>query len=801
MKTKLQHLLVLIGFLLGSMLASPRVALAATAQIIGWNDYGVDRLDSDYSVFSLWPPGNTIRAQLIYQGRRVTNATGITVTYQAVGDPDGSTNSTSQGKTGFWDYALPLYGTNLAVNMGVNGYAMPGTNNAPQVLTFNRTNAWFSAEGVPITPLDDRLRKNYFPLMRVIARSNSVALATNDIVMAISDEVNCRVCHASGTDAAAQPAAGWVWNGNPEHDYRLNILRLHDQLRNPATYPGILTSNGYNPAGLYRTVLADNKPVLCVRCHQSTAQPGSGFGSISALTRAIHSQHANVIDPETGVTLNNSADRSSCFQCHPGAASHALRGAMGDAVAANGVRAIQCQNCHGTMSAVGATNRVGWVDLPDCQRCHTGNAVNNNGQIRYTTAFLTNGTVRQAVDKTFATVTNRAFGNYSLYRTSTNHGRLFCAACHGAAHAEFPANRNDNIRVQQVQGHQGTLSDCNACHSTIPGSGQGPHGAHEFGPNWVDGHISVGDSPTCMNCHGADERGTILSLAQKDETLTSSFGTKQLWRGFRVGCYLCHQGSGTISQNPVGPAIVTSLSTNTTSGKPVVMTLAATDPNTPAQTLELRIISQPAGGMVGLSNRVATYYPEPGFVGTETFTFAAWNGATDSNLGTGVVAVAQGAFSIKASTQVPPSYPAGWPAPFGVIATPSNVTANVTYDWNFGDASPHRTNDHATHAYAAPGTYAWSVISTVQAIPLKSATNSGSIVIGNPVQLSAAQAENLVALVWPRTAADAILEQSGTVGPAPQWSVTRAPYAVGSSNISVLLTNPPGNMFYRLRKP
>ena len=146
-------------------------------------------------------------------------------------------------------------------------------------MTFNRTNAWFSAEGVPVTPRDDRLRKNFFPLMRVIARSSNVALATNDIVMPISDEVNCRVCHASGTDAAAQPANGWVWHGNPEHDYRLNILRRHDELRNPLTYPGILSSNGYNPAGLYRTVVADGIPILCVRCHKSTAQPGSGFGS------------------------------------------------------------------------------------------------------------------------------------------------------------------------------------------------------------------------------------------------------------------------------------------------------------------------------------------------------------------------------------------------------------------------------------------------------------------------------------------------------------------------------------------
>ena len=63
------------------------ISPAANYQVLGWNDVGVDRLDSDYSVFSLWPPGNTMRAQVIYQGKRLTNTNNITVTYQAVADP------------------------------------------------------------------------------------------------------------------------------------------------------------------------------------------------------------------------------------------------------------------------------------------------------------------------------------------------------------------------------------------------------------------------------------------------------------------------------------------------------------------------------------------------------------------------------------------------------------------------------------------------------------------------------------------------------------------------------------------
>jgi hypothetical protein len=151
---------VVAVFALFALSLAPLSSSAANYQVIGWNDVGIDRLDSDYSVFSLWPPGNNLRAQVIYQGKRLTNSTGITVTYQAVGDPDGSTNSTSAGKTEFWQYAVPLFGTNLVVDMGMNGYAMPGAANTPRAMTFDRTNAWFSAEGIPMTPYDDKLQKN-----------------------------------------------------------------------------------------------------------------------------------------------------------------------------------------------------------------------------------------------------------------------------------------------------------------------------------------------------------------------------------------------------------------------------------------------------------------------------------------------------------------------------------------------------------------------------------------------------------------------------------------------------------------
>jgi len=202
-----------------------------------------------------------------------------------------------------------------------------------------------------------------------------------------------------------------------------------------------------------------------------------------------------------------------------------------------------------------------------------------------------------------------------------------------------------------------------------------------------------------------------------------------------------------------------------------------------------------------LNNRLATYFAEPGFVGTDTFTFAAWDGSVDSNLGTGTVAVAQGPFSVVASAQVPPSYPADWPVPFGVMATASNVNAAVICDWDFGDGSPHGSNAHITHSYPASGDYHWTVVSSAQAGAANmSATNSGVITITAPATVSVSSAGNSLNLTWPSASANVLLEQSPTLGPDAVW--TPSPVAPGGAGGNVILPLPSSGamMFYRLRQ-
>ena len=803
---------------LAATLAVPVILNAATATILGWNNLGMHCMDSDYSVFSILPPYNTIESQLIVAGKLVTNGAGYTVTYQAVADPDGSVNATAMGKGNYYTYATMLYGATLAPEGGLAGWSMPGVSNLPQSMLFEQTNQpaggvvtkvnWFRAEGIPLSPYDDAHNKNPYPLMRVIARNAAnQPIATNDIVLPVSDEMDCRACHASGSEAAAKPAAGWLWNGLPERDFRLNILRLHDEhefAQHPALYRAALAARGFNPQGLYRGVVADGRPVLCAACHASEALGAPSYSTIPPLTASIHSFHAHVQDPLLNTTLDNADNRAACYRCHPGSTTKCLRGAMGGAIAANGSMEMQCQNCHGNMSTVGSLNRVGWFMEPTCQQCHSGTATSNNGQIRYTSVFTdTNGTVRVPINQTFATTPSTPATGLSLYRFSAGHGGLQCSACHGSTHAEFPSTHgNDNVRNIGLQGHAGVMIECTSCHVSMSVSGTtaagGPHGMHPVGQSWVSGHHDdiQGNPAQCQACHGADSRGTVLSRAQNTRTLTAGLDggtvTLSLFRGATIGCYNCHDGpSNSAINNNTAPA-VNVISANTLNSVPLNLSVAVTPP-----TATLRIISQPANGSLGVSNSILTYFPKEGFVGADTFTYAAWDGSKNSTLATGTIAVAQGPFSIGATAHVPPTYPAGWPVAFAVVTATTNTLMPASFNWNFGDGSTPSTNQFPAHAYSRPGSHNWSVSVNVSGA---ATILNGTITIGNPISLAITLAGDTATFAWSNTMADTLLEATGSLGSSSQWLwVTNAP-TVSSNMLSVMLTTS-GDQFFRVRRP
>jgi hypothetical protein len=739
----MRRLLLLSSALLFVFSTGSTAAAAASASgytLVGWNNLGMHCMDADYSVFSLLPPYNTIHAQLIDpQGRLVTSASGVTVTYEAVTDASGSIDTTSIGKTNFWSHVAELFGASPAPDTGLAGASMPGPANAPQPMTFDPSNAWFIAEGIPLTPHDDAFARNTYPMMRLTARDNAGAiLATADIVLPVSDEMTCKACHASGSNPAAEPSTGWIQNPDPEIDFRLNVLLRHDQGKGVgAFYQQKLAEAGYNTSGLYATATADGVAVLCARCHLSNALPGTGLAGVPALTNSIHALHAAAIDPATGLTLDAGTNRGACYNCHPGSTTKCLRGAMGSAVAADGTLMMQCQSCHGSMSAVGLAARQGWLEEPVCQSCHTGTALHNSGQIRFTSALDANGAPRVAADATFATSANAPAAGLSLFRFSRDHGGLACEACHGSTHAEFPTSHpNDNVESARIQGHAGPLAECTACHVTQPATvNGGPHGMHPVGQSWVRDHPDVAEKSgtgSCRSCHGLDSRGTVLSYSQADRTLSAFGSTKSFWRGFQVGCFACHRGPSSDSANGNHAPKVSNASAATISRVPVNVTLTATDADRNALTL--RIVSQPAHGVVALAGKVATYTPEAAYTGIDAFSFAAWDGQTNSNLGSVSLAVSANTCALTCSASVPTMAHEGTPVPFQAGAAPSACSGAPSFQWSFGDGLSGAAAA-MSHAYATSGSYGWQV--TVSLAGLTCAKSGTIEVAGLPPSVTA----------------------------------------------------------------
>jgi hypothetical protein len=509
--------------------------------LTAWNDLGMHCMDgNDFSVFSVLPPYNNLHAQLKDKNGGLIKS-GVTVTYEATQGTDGKWNTTSSDKTNFWNYSQKLLGASLATDTGLTGVKTPSR--TPQPMHFNTTHQWWEAEGIPITPYNDDHSKNYYPLVKVVAKdSTGKILSQVTTVLPVSDEMDCRRCHESNAASNdAMPRGGWVNHSDPEKDYKFNILRLHDE-ENPTAVSANTTAlqakgYNYNNSGLEATVNAGT-PIQCAACHKTNALPGVGIG-LKAFTQVIHGKHRNVTDPLNGLPLNDINNRNACYTCHPGAQTECLRGAMGDAKDNAGNNIMQCQSCHGNMSAVSSSARQGWLEEPNCQACH------HDGVQETSAIDPATNTLRHVIDTRFATNLNTPATGLSLYRFSTGHGDLQCEACHGATHAIYPAHNADNKLSEGIQGHAGTLSECTSCHATVPNTTTGgPHGMHPVGQSWVKDHEDVAENNAaqCKACHGQTYRGSALSKMWKTRTLDVEGNTKTLVKDHQVSCYDCHNG-------------------------------------------------------------------------------------------------------------------------------------------------------------------------------------------------------------------------------------------------------------------
>ena len=269
--------------------------------------------------------------------------------------------------------------------------------------------------------------------------------------------------------------------------------------------------------------------------------------------------------------------------------------------------------------------RIPWVEQLSCANCHTGHG---DEPVRRRAYDMTTGKFK------LLPVTNERFaenlqpkkhdssytllvqdgqncppGTFSgtvtqggqhvcergLFKDSVDrHGKVPCEACHGATHAVWPNPNpyaNDNVTALQLQGHTGTLLECNVCHEKngskdvffAAGLDQpkvmelmvkGPHDMHPVAdPRFVlndnadssaahsVSHREVarannaarenGGTDICGTCHGADHKGSRLAKTPIDRVLTMADpkrkdlkpGTKKqvkVKKGDIIGCDLCH---------------------------------------------------------------------------------------------------------------------------------------------------------------------------------------------------------------------------------------------------------------------
>jgi hypothetical protein len=383
----------------------------------------------------------------------------------------------------------------------------------------------------------------------------------------------------------------------------MNIVRLHD--------------------ALHSTDLESNMPVACQTCHYTPALdlaqlgPSTGNGrdqldkrSFSNVLHKSHSEHADLfpIMPAPGTATSEerfAVMEQTCYSCHPGRRNQCLRGAMFSAD-------IFCQDCHGDMAQVGndfsdnfpvnpypagvdLSKRVPWANEPGCQSCHVGDAVNQPADtsgfiyaddgIRLLRAWRTGDAdarpIKAAASR-FAEDLDGASGNTVLYRLSKGgdpienslgkkgHGGVFCEACHGSTHAEWPVTprggpfvANDNTTATQLQGHDGKIQECDVCHErdvegnlTMPLGLDGPHGMHPVNDRrWNHDHRNFTGSKlaNCRTCHGQDLTGTVLSKTSADRVLDckNNMGdfpgcaagepTASVPAGTIIGCGNCHK--------------------------------------------------------------------------------------------------------------------------------------------------------------------------------------------------------------------------------------------------------------------
>ncbi len=447
---------------------------------------------------------------------------------------------------------------------------------------------WFSADGIPMFPVDDKGRENAYPLMKISAKDKSgKPLASVDVVLPVASEADCQNCHADPDDAGNGAATSFASVNfdvisaaaapGPEklqNAAKINILRLHDA-KHGSQY--ISSVDGHttvcdavaNPAD--PDCLANQIPVQCSQCHYSPALDLAQTGPLDetaqgikgrqqthhiSMSRAMHFTHASysfngqalfpkmpapnnpqrISGPNVN-TFEHTVLNQTCYQCHPGKKTQCLRGAMFSG-------GVVCQDCHGNMAQVGddfseglasgagldLAKRVPWATEPKCQSCHTGDALNPNHPAGAIVAKdgLRLAQAYRAGDASATPInapSSRFAENQSLYRLSGN-------------------------QDGSGKGHGGVM--CEGCHGSTHAIWPAPNPVanDNIAANQIQGHS--GAITECSSCHEDGTLGITLGgphgMHPVGGTRFANGGHEDIAEHNSNKCRSCHgkNGQGTV---------------------------------------------------------------------------------------------------------------------------------------------------------------------------------------------------------------------------------------------------------------
>ena len=507
-------------------------------------------------------------------------------------------------------------------NLTAEQAAMPGLSNVPQtfhgyirdfpffinfpfgytVQNFKR----FTAEGVPVSPIDDAGRNNPYPLMRIEARdTGNNVLASVDTVVPVASEADCAICHTTQsvcdvdstkslvcddianslypnvnfieTSAQAQNVIGATAEQKVINSAKLNIVRLHD-FKHSTALAGT-AADGTNGDGT-------SQNVVCASCHYSPALDLAHLGPNDdngkeqtqhiSMSRAMHGVHGNLpvkdpanyghlfpIMPPPGSArdpvLAQETLMETCYNCHPGKSAKCLRGAMGGS-------GTVCQDCHGQMTQVGddftegfpvagfpagadLSKRVSWASEPACDSCHVGDAMQiqqlkQSGQL--------NDTVVNATDSHANNDGLRLLLAYRLSDHKANGGPdklsllKFPNSRFATTEALYRLSGADN---GSGKGHGGL--SCEGCHGSTHAiwPNKNPFANDNKAAKDIQGHDGV--VIECSSCHSSDPGITLdgpHGLHPVGDTKFSDGGHEKLAKKNGDACRACHglNGEGSV---------------------------------------------------------------------------------------------------------------------------------------------------------------------------------------------------------------------------------------------------------------